>query len=232
MSLKIHCFQHVAYEDLGCITQWIELNNHQLSYSKFYTDYSIPEPEAYDWLIVMGGPMGIYDQKEFPWLTDEKKSIKKAIDQNKTVIGICLGSQLIADVLEEKVFKNVEKEIGWFPLNLTEISKTLFGEKAKDKIMVFHWHGDTYNLPKNAIHLASSEGCINQAFLYKDKVLGLQFHLEVTHQSLQEMIEHGRDELKPGKFIQAEKDIRMQTEFIETNNQKMFELLNHFYNKD
>ena len=99
MTLKIHCFQHVPFEDLGCINQWIEQNGHQLTYTKFYTEYSIPEPEEYDWLIIMGGPMGIYDQEDYPWLMDEKRAIKKTIEQNKTVIGICLGSQLIADVL-------------------------------------------------------------------------------------------------------------------------------------
>jgi GMP synthase-like glutamine amidotransferase len=229
--MRIHCFQHVEFENLGCINNWIELNNHLLTCTKFYEDYSIPEPEDYDWLIIMGGPMGIYDM-EYNWLIEEKNAIRKSIDNNKTVIGICLGSQLIADVLGEKVYKNSEKEIGWFEINLTEQAKTdnLFGESATKKMMVFHWHGDTYSLPANSKHLAYSACCKNQAFLYKDIVLGLQFHLEVTEQSIKNMIKNAGDELIGGKYIQTEIEILSQTKYIESNNNIMFEILNKLMN--
>jgi len=229
ITRKIHCFQHVAFEDLGCIGNWIDQNNHKLTYTKFYEEHSIPEPEDYDWLIIMGGPMGIYDNEQYQWLDEEKIAIKKAIDANKTVIGICLGSQLIADVLGEKVYRNPEKEIGWFEIKLTEQAKTanLFVGQTAEKRMVFHWHGDTYNIPANSIHLAYSSCCKSQAFLYNENVLGLQFHLEVTEQSLQNMIKNAGNELVGGNFIQSESAILSQTEFIEANNKMMFELLNN-----
>lgn len=229
ISQKIHCFQHVPFEDLGCIGIWINQNNHKLTYTKFYEEYSIPEPEDYDWLIIMGGPMGIYDYEQYQWLSEEKRAIKKAIDANKTVIGICLGSQLIANVLGEKVYRNPEKEIGWFEINLTEQAKTanlLVGQTA-EKRMVFHWHGDTYNIPANSIHLAYSSCCKSQAFLFNENVLGLQFHLEVTEESIKNMIKNAGNELVGGNFIQSESAILSQTQFIEANNKMMFELLNN-----
>lgn len=221
--MRIHCFQHVEFENLGCINSWIERNHYPLTYTKFFENDSIPEPEDYDWLIIMGGPMGIYD-KEYGWLIEEKRAIKKAIDTNKTVIGICLGSQLIADVLGEKVYRNPEKEIGWFEINPTEGAKAehLFGENST---MVFHWHGDTYNLPAYSKHLAYSTCCKNQAFLFKEHVLGLQFHLEVTEQSIKNMVKNAGNELIDGKYIQTENEILSQTKYIESNNKKMFEIL-------
>jgi len=227
-QLKIHCFQHVEFENLGCINQWIAKNNHLLTYTRFYENSSIPEMEDFDWLIIMGGPMGIYDEDQYPWLIEEKKAIKNAIDTNKTVIGICLGSQLIANALGEKVVKNTEKEIGWFEINLTKQAKTnhLFGGNTAEQMIVFHWHGDTYNLPAHSKHLAYSSCCKNQAFLYKEKVLGLQFHLEVTELSIQRMIKHAGNEMFVGKYIQSEKEILDQTNFIEANNNTMFKLLN------
>ncbi|MDD4972627.1 MAG: type 1 glutamine amidotransferase [Paludibacter sp.] len=225
---KIHCFQHVAFEDLGCISHWIDQNNHLLTCTKFYENHSIPEPEEYDWLIIMGGPMGIYDEKEYPWLEKEKKAIKEAIENNKIVLGICLGSQLIADALGEKVYRNPEKEIGWFDIHLTEQAKTdsLFGENSAEHMMVFHWHGDTYHLPEKSKHLAYSTCCTNQAFLYKNNVLGLQFHLEVTEESIGNMVLNGGNELTGGKYIQSGSDILAQTKYIEANNKTMFGILN------
>jgi len=225
-KLSIHVFQHVAFEGLGCIEQWITDNGHTVSYTHFYEVYQLPDPDQIDWVIVMGGPMGVYDEAKYPWLIQEKEFIKKAIDNGKTVIGICLGSQLIAEVLGAKVYPNKQKEIGWFNVKLTENSVNLqIFLDSKSEFPVFHWHGDTYDLPAGSTHLLSSQVCLNQAFLFKDKVLGLQFHLEVTQQTLREMVENGMSELKESDTIQSAKQILEQTEFIESNNQKMFLIL-------
>jgi GMP synthase-like glutamine amidotransferase len=228
-TIKIQCFQHVHFEDLGCINNWIAKNGHSVNYTKFYENYLIPEPDSYDWLIIMGGPMSVYDEEKFPWLIDEKKAIYQAIEKNKTVIGICLGSQLIADVLGVEVYKNSEKEIGWFDITLTgqEKSEKIFGKNRIGKLKVFHWHGDTYRLPENSVRLAYSECCENQAFLYKENILGLQFHLEVTEQSIGAMIKNGRNELINGKYIQSEIEISQQTGFIESDNNAMFQILDN-----
>ncbi|MEO6837664.1 MAG: type 1 glutamine amidotransferase, partial [Ginsengibacter sp.] len=176
--LRVHYFQHISFEGLGNIEAWCHENRHTLTSTKFYENPTLPALAEIDWLIIMGGPMGIHDEKKYSWLVNEKKFIKEAIAARKTIIGICLGSQLLAEISGAKVYANQYKEIGWFPVHLTEeaINNKLFSG-INSPIHVFHWHGDTFNLPKNAMHLAESEACKNQAFLYNGNVLGIQFHL-------------------------------------------------------
>ena len=232
-NLRIHYFQHVPYEGLGCIEDWLVKNNHQISCTQFHKSDELPDFESFDWLIIMGGPMGIYDDDKFDWLKREREFIKETIVKNKIVIGICLGSQFIADALGAKVYKNNEKEIGWFDINLPNKGKEnwLFGN-FETNFKVFHWHGDTFSLPEKSIHLAMSKGCLNQAFLFGEKVLGLQFHFEVTETSLLGMLENGKEELIENKYIQdKEMIIKMAKEYIPINNQRMFSVLDKLSQK-
>jgi len=224
--ISVHTFLHVPFEGLGCIEQWLLKHNLITGYTRFYEDYQLPEIDAIDWLIVMGGPMGVYEETDYPWLAVEKAFIRKAIDNGKTVIGICLGSQLIAEVLGAKVYPNQVKEIGWFDITLSEaaLEIPLFSHFEK-QFHAFHWHGDTYDIPQASVRLMSSAVCPNQAFLYKGNVLGLQFHLEATGRSLQGMVDHGGDELVPGMTVQSAEVILGETRFLADNNQKMFQLL-------
>ncbi len=226
---KIHTLFHVPFEGLGCIDQWITENNHSATFTRFYEDFKLPETEEFDWLIVMGGPMGIHDEVEYPWLMMEKVFIRKAIESGKTVIGICLGSQLIANVLGAGVYANDQKEIGWFDIRLSETAKQLsLFDQFEDQFKVFHWHGDTYDLPAGSKHLFSSDHCRNQAFLYQDNVLGLQFHFEVTKKTLINMVEHGKEELAENNTIQSASSILGETSYILENNRKMFRILDYF----
>lgn len=226
-KLRINYFQHVPHEGLGSIEEWASLSGHSLTSTRFFESARLPEISEIDWLIIMGGPMSVHDEEQFPWIADEKKFIRNAVDAGKTVLGICLGSQLISAALGARVYKNDEKEIGWFEVELTCFAKSnnLFFD-MEDKMKVFHWHGDTFDLPENAIHLAYSKGCKNQAYVYKDKVLALQFHLEPTWDLLLEMIEGGRDELTTGKYVQTEKEILKNKQLIESNTKILFALLN------
>lgn len=225
-KLRIHYFQHVSHEGLGSIEEWASSSGHSLTSTRFFESAGLPEISDLDWLIVMGGPMGVNDEEQFPWLADEKKFIRQAIDKGKTVLGICLGSQLVSAALGAKVYKNAEKEIGWFDIELTPFAQSdnLFFE-MESRLKVFHWHGDTFDLPENAIRLASSAGCKNQAYIYKDKVLALQFHLEPTWDLLLEMIEGGREELSTGKYVQTEKELLNNKQLIEINRKILFVLL-------
>jgi GMP synthase-like glutamine amidotransferase len=225
-KLRIHYFQHVAFEGLGCIEDWISSSGHSLTVTKFYENGAMPELADIDWLIVMGGPMSVNDEERFPWLAVEKQFIRQAADAGKTILGICLGSQLISAALGAKVYQNKEKEIGWFDIELTPSAQSgsLFFDMGS-RIKVFHWHGDTFDLPENAVHLAFSEGCKNQAYTYKTKVLALQFHLEPTLSSLQQMIEYGRKELKTGKYVQTEQELLNDRQLLESNMGIMFTLL-------
>jgi GMP synthase-like glutamine amidotransferase len=209
--------------------QWIKRNNHVTGYTRFYEDYRLPDVEDIDWLIVMGGPMSVYDEAGYPWLAEEKAFIRKAIDAGKTVIGICLGSQLIAEVLGAKVYPNHLKEIGWFDVELSETASMLPLFTGFEKhFSVFHWHGDTYDIPAGSRQLVSSAITPNQAFLYGDNVLGLQFHLEVTTGSLQRMVDHGKEELVASNTIQSAETILEEKKYLADNNRKMFQLLDYF----
>jgi GMP synthase-like glutamine amidotransferase len=225
-KLRIHYFQHVAFESLGSIEGWISLSGHSLTSTRFFESSKLPEIADIDWLIVMGGGMSVHDEEQFPWLSDEKKFIRQAIDAGKIVIGICLGSQLVSEALGARVYQNKDKEIGWFDIELTCFAKSnnLFFD-MEDRTKVFHWHGDTFDLPVNAIHLAFSRGTRNQAYIYNRKVLAMQFHLEPTLDSLQQMIDHGRDELSKGKYVQTEKEIIANKQLIESNKKVLFKLL-------
>ena len=134
--LRIHYLQHVTYEGLGSIEEWISSSGHSLTVTRFFESTDLPEMSDFDWLIIMGGGMGVNDDKLYPWLAEEKKFIRQSIDAGKTVLGICLGSQLVSTALGAKVYPNKEKEIGWFDIDFTPfaLSGKLFsgyGNKLK-----------------------------------------------------------------------------------------------------
>jgi GMP synthase-like glutamine amidotransferase len=174
----------------------------------------------------MGGPMNIYEDNKYPWLTQEKRFIEQAIENEKIILGICLGSQLIADVLGAKVFPNPDKEIGWFPIELTsEAQSSQVFNVLPNSFTAFHWHGDTFDLPKGATRMAMSKGCQNQAFIYGERVVGLQFHLESTKASVQAMIENCADEIVEGKYIQKPDEMRSHQNNFRKINEAMHTLL-------
>lgn len=226
-KLHIHYFQHVSFETPGYIQQWAEVNGHNQSFTRFYEGDGLPAITDIDWLIVMGGPMGVCDTTTYPWLEAEKIFIRSCIDAGKTVVGICLGSQLIAAALGEAVFPNSQKEIGWFDIELTAAGSScyLFAD-FPERFSVLHWHGDTFNLPAKALLLAESAACKHQAFLYNNHVLGLQFHFEATHDTLPAMIEHCRHELVKAAYVQEEKELVAGFSNIEANNAWLHIILN------
>lgn len=202
--MNVHYLQHVPFEGLGSIASWMRMGGHHLSVTRFFQNDLLPGVDKIDWLIVMGGPMGACDDDKFPWLSSEKRFIKEAIREGKTVIGICLGAQLIASVLGARVYPNRFKEIGWFPIKMMDAGKnsSLF-DFFPENLEVFHWHGDTFDLPAGAVHIARSEACQNQAFVYAEKVIGLQFHLECTNAGVAQLLENCSEELIEGSYIQT-----------------------------
>jgi GMP synthase-like glutamine amidotransferase len=215
--MRIHYFQHVPFEGLGNIEEWINAKGYSLSSTRFYEDnVLLPKLDDIDWLIIMGGPMGAYDENIYPWLAAEKKFIGQAISRGIKVLGICLGAQLIASVLRAKVYPNAHKEIGWFTLNLTKegIASALF-RGLPSEFVAFHWHGDTFDLPRGAKHLAESIACRNQAFSYGNHVLALQFHLDVRRDNIEEWVQSGASELVKAPYIQtAEQMLAQDNQFV------------------
>jgi len=223
--MNIHYLQHVTFEGLASIENWAIEQKHSLSATRFFAGEQLPKMQDIDCLIVMGGPMNIYETEKYFWLTEEKRFIEHAIKSGKTVIGICLGAQLIADVLGAKVTQNECKEIGWLPVELTNASEAL--HSLPQQFNALHWHGDTFNLPRGAVHLAKSDGCENQAFVYEEKVLSLQFHLEATPESTQQIIKNCGDELVEGKYIQTAAAILGKHDYFTQSNQMMWRILDN-----
>ncbi|MBN4073729.1 type 1 glutamine amidotransferase [bacterium AH-315-E07] len=224
--MRVHTLQHVPFEGLGHIEQWLMQKQYNVSTTRFYIDATLPSLDSFDALIIMGGSMSIYDDGDYPWLSAERQFIKNTIEDGKPVLGICLGSQFIADALGVAVFANNEKEIGWFELTkYSDASKTVFGQHLPENFTALHWHGDTYGLPKNCIRLLSSEACLNQAFSYDNRVLALQFHLEMTASSTRNIINACGHELTPQKFIQDAVTINKQQEHYESAHALLEKLL-------
>ena len=222
--MRIHTLQHVAFEGLGSIEEWAKAHGASISSSRLFAHDVLPKTEEFDWLVVMGGPMNIYQEDSYPWLRDEKVLIKEAIEEGKVVLGVCLGAQLIADVLGATITQNRYREIGWFPL--TEVHPTM-SNIIPAKALVMHWHGDTFTLPPGAELLATSEACPNQGFIYQERVVGLQFHLETTPESLNSLIDHGHDELKAAPFIQTPTEMLADPTRLTAINRMMAALLDH-----
>jgi GMP synthase-like glutamine amidotransferase len=178
-----------------------------------YKKEPLPSTADLDVLIVMGGPMSIHDEMEYPWLLPEKELIGAAIREGKKVLGICLGAQLIAAVCGARVYPNSQKEIGFWPVRWVNPAFTVTGRKRSSTVsegfeeMVFHWHGETFDLPVGAVLLASTEVCVNQAFSLGDRVLGIQFHPEVTAEIIRGMVAQEGWELVEGQHIQSAREI-------------------------
>lgn len=231
--LRLHYLQHVPFEGLANIEVWAKDKGHYISGTLLFQDQHLPEMSDFDWLIIMGGPMNVYEIEKYPWLVQESKLIQEAIANGKTVLGVCLGAQLIADALGGKVYKNKHKEIGWFPVSLTEEAKesTLFSS-LPDRFTAFHWHGDTFDLPKGATRVAHSEACANQAFVYNRRVVGLQFHLESSTESISALIENGGDELVQGQFIQKREELLPQPKHLQKIKKLLSALLDNLETND
>jgi GMP synthase-like glutamine amidotransferase len=204
--MQIHIFQHVDFEDPGYILDWLSRQGHIISTTKFFDPvYHLPAPHEIDGLIILGGPMGVYDEAEYPWLRPEKEYIKGILQLGKPLLGICLGAQLLSVCLGGSVVPAPNKEIGWFPVRAVGESwlAALFCEAPT----VFHWHGDQFNIPPGAIPVAVSEANDNQGFTYGERIVGLQFHLECKPENLRRMVAHGAAELGHGGFVQGAEEI-------------------------
>ena len=215
--MKVHVLQHVAFESIGSIQPWMDARGIAVSTSRLFEEPALPQPAELDWLIVMGGPMSVNDEKVHPWLAPEKKLIAQCVESGKTVLGICLGAQLIASALGARVFPNARKEIGWFPVRRP---KSAQGSPASsglarlfpEEVEVFHWHGDTFDLPHGAALFLESDACAHQAFSIGTRVVGLQFHLETTPQSASSLIAGSRREIVSSATIQTEAEMLARPE--------------------
>ena len=207
-GLRIHCLMHVPFEDAANIGVWAAARGHQMRQIRLYEGELPPAADEVDMLAIMGGPMDVYEYDRYTWLRSEKRFIETVVSRGRIVVGVCLGAQLLADVLGGRVRANRHKEIGWHEVELTAAGRDCpVCAKLPPRFTAFHWHGDTFDIPRGAVHLARSDACENQAFIWGERALGLQCHLEYSQQSVYRMLEHCGHELMPAAFIQPRDDI-------------------------
>jgi GMP synthase-like glutamine amidotransferase len=218
--MRYHSLQHVSFETPGLLVDEVLSRGHSLRNTALYAGERLPSTTEFDVLIIMGGPMSIHDEAEYRWLIPEKELIGAAIREGKMVLGICLGAQLIAAVCGARVYPNPQKEIGFWPVKWVgpAFAGVLAGEGSEE--LVFHWHGETFDLPVGAVRLASTEACTNQAYRLGNNVLGIQFHLEVTGEIIREMVGHEGWELVEGQYIQSAEEIIKGAERLEESLQQ------------
>lgn len=204
-TIRIVSLEHAALEGAGKIADWARRRGHTLTAVRLDRGDALPALSEFDLLVIMGGGMNVYQYRDYPWLRDERELILSAIHAQKAVFGVCLGAQLIADALGARVFQNAEKEIGWFPVRFT--GRHPFIAAFPEECIVFHWHGDTFALPEGAVRLAVSDVCENQAFLYGDRVVGLQFHVEVAPEKVREWTVGAESVLEPARYVQSAEEL-------------------------
>ncbi len=220
--MRIHSLQHVAFEDTGSIYQDLITQGHTLTTTHWYKGEQAPKLDTFDVLIIMGGPMGVYDETEYPWLAAEKAFIAASIASGKKLLGICLGAQLIACVLGAKVTQNAHREIGWFPITIsTSARENSIAQILDNCAEVFHWHGDTFELPKGATLIASSTACANQVYVIGEQIYAFQFHLETTRASAIALIENCAEDLDHSIYVQTAEEILQDTQKFTAINQAM-----------
>lgn len=223
--MRVHVLEHHPMEGIGTIADWIVIHGHEIERTRWYESPVPPDPASFDLLIVMGGPMNIYEEDQYPWLSIEKEFLDRCIAADKWMLGICLGAQLLADRLGGPVGRNAWSEIGWWP-----VARTL--EAASDPIFsafplrldVFHWHGDTFAIPPHALHAAYSQGCASQAFR-KGRVVGLQFHLEFSEEAMRGLIE--AEDVFEGHYVQTPEVFLSHTERFQKLRKANLAFLNH-----
>lgn len=226
--MRIHYVQNDPLSELGFIEEWMAGKGHAVTSTRTYEDADFPVADEFDLLIILGGRMGAYEEALYPWIASEKECIRQAVQHQKGVLGICLGAQMIAAALGSPVYPHVHQEIGWWPVELTEEARGMdLFEGVPAVIPAFQYHGDTFDLPGGATHLASSPGCKNQAFLYGDRVIGLQFHPEFTEGVIADLAEKFGHQLPDGPYIQRADRWIHQGEYVEGAKSLLFKLLDH-----
>jgi GMP synthase (glutamine-hydrolysing) len=201
--MRVQILQHVPFEGPAALEPALLGAGHRVALARLFAGEPVPCLEDLDWLVILGGPMSVHDEAEHAWLAPEKRLVRRAIEEGRHVLGVCLGAQLVASALGARVRRNREREIGWFEVErVAGAEASPLGHALPERFPAFHWHGETFDLPHGAVQLARSAACEQQAFALGDRVLALQFHVETTRPAAEALVRHCADELTPGLWVQ------------------------------
>jgi GMP synthase (glutamine-hydrolysing) len=232
--MQVLIIKHIEIEGPGLIEYC--LNQKSVSYQVLSLDSGVrlPKPEDFTHIVLLGGPMNVYEEDRYPFLKDEDLFIKEAIQRGKSILGICLGAQLMAKALGAKVFKAPGKEVGWYDVSLTRIGSRdpLFSDLPKT-FPVFQWHEDTFEIPKAGRLIATSSPISHQAFRYGENAYGLQFHLEVTEEMITEWVEtYGEENIGAQVSPFSKAQVLTETEIeIEAYTRRGMKFLENFFRR-
>lgn len=225
--MRIRALQHVPFEGPGAIGSWAARHGFPLATTRVFAQEPLPRPKEFDLLVVLGGPMSANDETHFDWLAPEQQFIRQAIEGDKRVLGVCLGAQLMAGALGARVFRNGEREIGWYEVERAQAGGGHPLTAHWPQVFTpLHWHGETFDLPPGAVWLARSAACAHQAFAVNDRVLALQFHLESTPESVEALARNCPGDLvAPGRHVQTAEAMLAQHDRFQHSNLLMTQLL-------
>jgi GMP synthase-like glutamine amidotransferase len=225
--MRIHIIQHIPASNATSSITSLCPAGITFTISHSYNKHcSFPNTSEYDLLIILGGPMSTCDTQKYPWLNQEKKYIQDAINADKYIMGICLGAQLLAEALGGEVSTSDELEIGWHKVSFNDALKSsILAGIFPSQMELFHWHKDTFTLPRNAIAMGHSLGCANQGFVYNDRIIGFQFHLEATAKWAHALSEEFPEDEMNTPLIQTTKNIQEQENLFTMSNQLLNQVI-------
>jgi len=188
LTLSVLVLQHDLHDGPGYLGEALFRRGANLTIVRLDEGQTVPNISDYDVILIMGGTMNVYQEDRYPWLREETAAIRRAVEEDKGVLGVCLGGQLLAKAMDARVHVGVATEIGLIPISLTKAGNADPLFEGLPQIEAVEWHDDTFDIPQGAVALARSEGCANQAFRFGSRAYGLQFHPEVSPEMLAEWI--------------------------------------------
>jgi GMP synthase-like glutamine amidotransferase len=231
---RYHWIQHVSFEGPAAIKTWMDQQKVKVTRTAFYSeeerDQRLPDPDLIDGLVILGGPMGVLDDLEYDWLSEEKDFIRAYLAREKPVLGICLGAQLMADALGAFVLPGVDAEIGFHPVQTLRDAESSLISQMPENLSPFHWHRDVFEIPEDCKLLQKSAACPHQAFQLGDHALGLQYHLEATEMWVENLMRNGAKDLASGgPHVQSPEAIRASFASLPGLNQELFRILDRLF---
>lgn len=231
--MRIHCLLHSALGGDIHLPEWAARRGHSWVETLVPETGGLPRPDDADCLVVLGGPMSAWQERRYPWLTAEKRTIESFLDAGRPVLGICLGAQMLADILGARTYRGALPEVGWHRVRATRESRAHpLASLLPEEIETFLWHGDSFDIPNGALRIARSDAFENQGFLW-GSVMALQFHLEVRPDWVRRLVERDADQLVETGFVQSRSRVLGQRdEVYRENNALMDKLLDRWLAED